>query len=86
MSLERKDVRFKLDPSMHALLVAVATEADQCEIGEWCEMVVQRELLRRAHAASVVAAAAVRAGISGIAGESTGVPGSVQETGLRRFA
>lgn len=34
MALERKDVRFKLDASLHTLLVAVATDADQCDIGE----------------------------------------------------
>ena len=65
MSLERKDVRFKLDPSMHALLIATATQADGSDIGEWCEMVIQRELLRRAHAATVIADAAKRAGITG---------------------
>ena len=75
MSIERKDVRFKLDHGMHALLVAISTDADQSEIGEWCEMVIQRELLRRAHAASVIAEAAARAGISGIGGESAGTAG-----------
>ena len=72
MALDRKDVRFKLDPSVHMLLVAVATDADQCDIGEWCEMVIQRELMRRAHAASVVAEAAARAGISGNNRETSG--------------
>ncbi len=75
MSLERKDVRFKLDAGMHALLVAIATDADQSEIGEWCEMVIQRELLRRAHAATVIAQAAERAGISGSGGDSAGMAG-----------
>jgi hypothetical protein len=75
MALERKDVRFKLDAHLHTLLVAVSTDADQCDIGEWCEMVVQRELLRRAHAATVIAEAAARAGISGSAGESSGREG-----------
>jgi hypothetical protein len=70
VALERKDVRFKLDANVHALLVAVSNDADQCEIGEWCEMVIQRELLRRAHAATVIAEAAARSGISGIARES----------------
>lgn len=28
MALDRKDVRFKLDPSIHMLLVAVATDSD----------------------------------------------------------
>lgn len=75
MALDRKDVRFKLDPAMHGLLVAVATDADQCDIGEWCEMVVQRELLRRAHAATVIADAARRSGISGNGGDSSGAIG-----------
>jgi hypothetical protein len=75
MALERKDVRFKLDASLHTLLVAVATDADQCDIGEWCEMVVQRELLRRAHAATVIADAAARAGVSGSGRDSAGVQG-----------
>lgn len=68
MSLERKDVRVKLDSDWHQMLAAVA-DADRADIGEWVELLVVSELQRRIHAANVISAAAARAGISGKTGE-----------------
>jgi hypothetical protein len=64
MSLERKDVRAKLDPAWHGALSAVA-EADGKDIGEWVEAVIVRELQRRVSEATVIAEAVSRLGISG---------------------
>lgn len=64
MALERKDVRFKLDPDDHSGL-SILAEVDQLDIGEWVEQVVRREIERRIHAASVIAQRAARLGISG---------------------
>lgn len=74
MSLDRKDVRFKLAPDLHQALTVLA-ECAHVDIGEFVEMVVQREVLRRVHEASVIAEAAKRAGIAGIGRESQGTPG-----------
>ena len=64
MGLERKDVRAKLDPDWHAALVDVA-QLDQCDIGEWVERLIVKELQQRFDAATVLTAIAKRAGISG---------------------
>lgn len=64
MTLERKDVRFKLAPDVHGAL-AVLAECAQVDIGEFCELLIQREVLRRVHEASVIADRATRLGIIG---------------------
>lgn len=74
MSLERKDVRFKLAPDMHQALTVLA-ECAQVDIGEFVELVVQREVIRRVHEASVIADKTSRLGISGISRETQGVTG-----------
>lgn len=71
MSLERKDVRFKLSPDMHAALTVLADTA-QVDIGEFVEMVVQREVVRRVHEAHRIHAQTERLGITGIGRESRG--------------
>lgn len=66
MALDRKDVRFKLDPDDHARLGIVA-EHDVQDIGEWVEQLVLRELGRREAAArkeSSLLGALERVGIS----------------------
>lgn len=68
MALERKDVRFKMDPDWHGALAGVA-EADQSDIGEWVERVIVAKLQERIDDATVVAALASRLGIAGRAGE-----------------
>lgn len=74
MSLERKDVRFKLAPEMHQAL-AVLADIAQVDIGEFVEMIVQREVVKRCHEASLIADRTARLGISGIGRESQGTAG-----------
>ena len=64
MSIERKDVRVKLDADWHTALAGVA-EADQCDIGEWVENLIVRSLRERFDSATVLVAIAQRSGISG---------------------
>lgn len=64
MSLERKDVRFKLAAELHAALTVLA-EIQQVDIGEFVEMVIQREVVRRVNDASVIAERTARLGITG---------------------
>jgi hypothetical protein len=78
MSLDRKDVRFKLAPEMHQALTVLA-ECAQVDIGEFVESVVQREVVRRCHEASVIAERTARLGIPGIGRESPGISGSGRE-------
>lgn len=71
MSLERKDVRFKLAPEAHQALTVLA-ECAQVDIGEFVEQVVLREVERRVHEASVIARRTAQLGISGIVREKQG--------------
>lgn len=64
MSIERKDLRIKLDADDHTGLQLLA-EADQVELGEWAERLLVREIRRRVHAAMVLASKAQRLGIVG---------------------
>lgn len=69
MSLERKDVRFKLAPEMHQALTVLA-DCAQVDIGEFVELIIQREVVRRVHEASVIAEKTSRLGITGSLRES----------------
>lgn len=73
--LDRKDFRGRLDPSWHELMRAVA-DAEAMSDGEWIEALIVRELRRRVHAATVIADAARRVGISGNGRESPGMAGN----------
>lgn len=64
MSLERKDVRFKMTHDMHQAL-SVLAECAQLDIGEFVESIVQREVMRRVHEASVIADKTSRLGLTG---------------------
>lgn len=64
MALERKDVRFKIDPDMHAALTALAEIAGK-DLGEMCEQIVCGEVEKRLHAATVLVERTKRLGISG---------------------
>lgn len=77
MSLDRKDVRFKLSADVHGALTVLA-ECAQVDIGEFVEMVVQREVLRRVHDAMLVADRAARLGLAGNVRESQGIAGSAR--------
>jgi hypothetical protein len=79
MSLERKDVRFKLSADLHQALTVLA-EIAQVDIGEFVEVVVQREVLKRCHDASVIAERTVRLGITGSGRESPGIAGNRRES------
>ncbi len=74
MSLERKDVRFKMAVDMHQALTVLADLA-QVDIGELCESIVQREVVRRVHEATVISERTARLGITGRSGEYPGVAG-----------
>lgn len=74
MSIERKDVRFKVAPEMHQALTVLA-ECAQVDIGEFVELIVQREVIRRVHEASVIAEKTSRLGITGNLRELQGVTG-----------
>lgn len=64
MALDRKDVRAKLDPDMHAAL-SVLCEVDQPDIGEFIERELVRVIKARVHVATVIAERTARLGISG---------------------
>lgn len=78
MSLERKDVRAKLRPEVHTAMAVVA-DADGLDHGEWIERLIEREVMRRVHAATVIANAAARLGIAGSRVESAGTSGIGRE-------
>lgn len=76
MTLERKDVRAKLDPEDHARLTAVAAHDDR-DIGAWVEQLILRELASREAAARREASLVDkldRLGISGKTRDSSGNP------------
>ena len=64
MSLDRKDLRIKLNPDDHAGLTLLA-QADDMELAELAESIIVRVVRRRVHAAMVIASEAQRLGIAG---------------------
>lgn len=74
MSLERKDVRFKMDADLHNALTVLA-ECAGLDIGVLAEQVVVAEVRRRVHEASVIAERTARLGISGKSRDLPGVTG-----------
>lgn len=74
MSLERKDIRAKLDPDMHAALVIIA-DAEHCDIGEFVERELKRIIRDRVHAATVIAEETAGLGIIGRQREFPGILG-----------
>lgn len=82
MSLERKDVRFKLDPSEHEALKVIC-DHDGRDVGEWVEQLVLQEIERRAAVAREAIALAERLerlGISGKNRESQGIAGTSRDS------
>lgn len=73
MSLERKDVRAKLDPEVHEALT-ILCEVDAVDIGEFIERELVRVIRQRLHDASVLAARTSHLGISGKATVKRGSP------------
>jgi hypothetical protein len=74
MSLERKDVRFKLHPDVHQALTVLA-EVRGVDIGELVESIVVRDVVKEVHEATVVAQRTAALGISGKSRESLGASG-----------
>jgi hypothetical protein len=64
MSLERKDLRLKLDHEVHARL-GVLADVGGMELAELAEKIIAEEVGRRIHAATVIAERAHRLGVSG---------------------
>jgi len=74
MSLERKDVRFKVAPDMHQALTVLA-EVAQVDIGEFVESLVVCEVAKRVHEATVIHERTARLGIAGSGRERPGTSG-----------
>lgn len=64
MSLERKDLRLKLDPDVHAGLDVLA-DVSGLQLSELAEKIIAEEVGRRIHAATVIAERAHRLRVSG---------------------
>ncbi len=64
MSIERKDVRAKLDPELHAALKEIC-DLEGITTAEFVEAVLVPVLQKRIHDAIALARAAERAGITG---------------------
>jgi hypothetical protein len=75
MSLDRKDIRAKLDPEMHNAL-HILCEVDGIDLGEFIERELVRVIRERVHAATVIAGRAARLGITGNDREPTGTAGN----------
>ncbi len=75
MALDRKDVRAKLDPDLHAALVVLA-EVDALDLAEFIERELVRVIRERCHAANVIAERTARLGITGNDRESQGTVGN----------
>lgn len=73
MSLERQDVRAKLDPDVHEALTAIC-DAKGVTVGEFVESLLVPEIRRLVHEANVISE---RLRISGTSGKNRAQPGMV---------
>lgn len=64
MSLERKDLRLKLHPDVHAGLDVLADVSGQ-QLSELAEQIIEQAVRDRIHAATVIVEKARRLGLSG---------------------
>jgi hypothetical protein len=64
MTLDRKDIRAKLDHEVHAALKAIC-DIEGVDMGEWIEAQLVPVIQKRVHDAMVLADAFQRAGITG---------------------
>ncbi len=78
MSIDRKDVRAKLDPEIHAQLRAIC-EIDGVDMGDFIEAALLPVIAKRVHDAMLLANALQRLGTSGSGREKPGVAGSARE-------
>lgn len=68
MSLDRKDIRAKLDPAIHEALIAIC-EADGLDIGEFIEATIEHIVRKRVHDAHTIASRTASLGKTGRARE-----------------
>ena len=78
MSLDRKDIRAKLDPDRHAQLRAIC-EIDGVDMGDFIEAVLVPVIERRVHDAIELAARLQRLGMFGSEKGRPGTSGSGRE-------
>lgn len=78
MSLERQDVRAKLDPDMHEALVAIC-DAKGLTVGEFVENLLVPEIKRLVHEASVISERLRHRGSTGKSRERQGNLGNNRE-------
>lgn len=71
MTLERKDVRVKLDHDMHAAVVAIADALD-LQPAEWVEQVIVGIVRKRVHEANVLINSLHSSGSIGTFGDGQG--------------
>lgn len=83
MSLERKDIRAKLDADTHQALT-VLCEVGHLDIGEFIERELVRVIRQRIHDATLIAERTARLGIAGNLRELQGAPGNAGRGGSRR--
>ncbi len=75
MALERKDIRAKLDAHIHQAL-SILCDVDGCDLGEFIEREMVQVIVKRCHAATVIADRTARLGITG---KASGTAGSARE-------
>jgi hypothetical protein len=78
MSLDRKDIRAKLDPDKHAQLRAIC-EIDGIDMGDFIEAILVPVIEKRVHDAIELATRLQRAGIAENLREQPGKAGSARE-------
>lgn len=78
MSLDRKDIRAKLDPDRHAQLRAIC-EIDGVDMGDFIEAALLPVIAKRVHDAIELADRLRGLGMSGKSREWPGVAGSDRE-------
>jgi hypothetical protein len=76
MTLERKDLRLKVNPDDHAAM-RLLTDVMGLDLCEWAEAVLVREVRRELHAAMMLADEARRLGIDGSSRDCRGAAGSL---------
>jgi hypothetical protein len=72
MSLERKDIRSKVDANIHKAL-SIICDADHMDITDWVEQLIVLEVRRRVHEAQSIAAETESLGITGSQRELQGM-------------
>ena len=74
MSLDRPDIKYRLDPAYHTALKRIC-DARGMTLAEFTERLMEREIRLIVHEASLVAQSAADLGIAGNSRESAGTGG-----------